>query len=374
MESQFLQNDIDSDNQRTDCYTETNLVDESRKIKEAVGESSCESYVDNAAVTDGKKKSQLKFKKKKKRKRKNEQKEEKKEKITHEDGTQSAVTEVNFDGPQRSYSATLSALKKEKLEGTKTSITAGSTNIENEFRLNSTQVKHDANVDNENNALTSLEIFCVKKDFNRSTQSEIKVSTISAVKNDPDKVKKRKKKKRLPDIKKRSSKVAITNDKVLPPILSTSLPVTSPRDQCIGKDEKSINFSELNVSTKCKEENQEEKREHKEPLWICKLFYRFPITSFGNFSFILPIRFLFPHSYRLSCIRISKHHSSVCNVADLRTGGRWFDPRLGQNSFWGLTIVISTGFIPLSPVCVVSTMVLWKSSQWHGKNIVRSTG
>ena len=26
-------------------------------------------------------------------------------------------------------------------------------------------------------------------------------------------------------------------------------------------------------------------------------------------------------------------HSSVGSIADLRTGGRWFDPRLGQYSF-----------------------------------------
>ena len=31
-------------------------------------------------------------------------------------------------------------------------------------------------------------------------------------------------------------------------------------------------------------------------------------------------------------------HSSVGSVADLRTGGRWFDPRLGQYSFRGLMI------------------------------------
>ena len=43
-------------------------------------------------------------------------------------------------------------------------------------------------------------------------------------------------------------------------------------------------------------------------------------------------------------------HTSVENVTDLRTGGRWFDPRLGQYSFQGLSlvIVIATGLIPLS--------------------------
>ena len=37
-------------------------------------------------------------------------------------------------------------------------------------------------------------------------------------------------------------------------------------------------------------------------------------------------------------------------------------------------IVIVTGFIPLSPLSVVSTMLMWESSQWLGKNIVRSIG
>ena len=48
----------------------------------------------------------------------------------------------------------------------------------------------------------------------------------------------------------------------------------------------------------------------------------------------------------------------------VRTGGRWFNPRLGQYSFQGLMIVIATGFIPLSPLSVVITVVMWESSQW----------
>ena len=55
------------------------------------------------------------------------------------------------------------------------------------------------------------------------------------------------------------------------------------------------------------------------------------------------------------------------SVVDLRTGGRWFDTRLGQYSFRGLMIVIATGFIPLSPLSVVSAMVMWESNQWLGK-------
>ena len=38
--------------------------------------------------------------------------------------------------------------------------------------------------------------------------------------------------------------------------------------------------------------------------------------------------------------RKTEPHSSVGSVADLRTGGRSFDPRLGQYSLRGLMIVI----------------------------------
>ena len=43
-------------------------------------------------------------------------------------------------------------------------------------------------------------------------------------------------------------------------------------------------------------------------------------------------------------------NSSVGSVLDLRAGGRWFDPLLGQYSFMDLIIVIATGFIPLTAV------------------------
>ena len=43
-------------------------------------------------------------------------------------------------------------------------------------------------------------------------------------------------------------------------------------------------------------------------------------------------------------------------------------------SVGGFMIVIARGFIPLSLLSIVSTMVQWESSQWLGKNIVRNTG
>ena len=71
--------------------------------------------------------------------------------------------------------------------------------------------------------------------------------------------------------------------------------------------------------------------------------------------------FVFPVFFLLQG-RLAEPHSSFSSVTDLRTGGRWFDPWLGQYSFRGLMIVIATGFIPLSPLSVVSTMVKWESS------------
>ena len=44
--------------------------------------------------------------------------------------------------------------------------------------------------------------------------------------------------------------------------------------------------------------------------------------------------------------------SSVGSVANLRTGGRWLDSRLGKYSFRELMRVFATGFIPLSPLSV----------------------
>ena len=61
-------------------------------------------------------------------------------------------------------------------------------------------------------------------------------------------------------------------------------------------------------------------------------------------------------------LEVAEPHSSVGTVQDLRTGGRWFDPTLGQYSYQGLMIVIATGFIPLSPLSVVSTTVCGKAA------------
>ena len=64
---------------------------------------------------------------------------------------------------------------------------------------------------------------------------------------------------------------------------------------------------------------------------------------------------------------IAEPHS----VQDIGTGGRWFDPQLGQYSVTGLMIVIVIEFgSSLSTQSIVSTMVIWESSQQLGKNIV----
>ena len=65
---------------------------------------------------------------------------------------------------------------------------------------------------------------------------------------------------------------------------------------------------------------------------------------------------------------------SVGSFTDLRTGGRWFDYRLGQYSFRGLIMVIATGFI-LSHRCPLFRQWLsGKAASGLKKNIVRSTG
>ena len=74
-------------------------------------------------------------------------------------------------------------------------------------------------------------------------------------------------------------------------------------------------------------------------------------------------------SLSLSCL-YAEPHGLRGSVADSKTGGRWFDPRLAQYSFRELMIVITPEFIPLSPLSVVSTMVTCESSQWLGKNTV----
>ena len=70
---------------------------------------------------------------------------------------------------------------------------------------------------------------------------------------------------------------------------------------------------------------------------------------------------------------LAKPHSSVSSVQDLRKGGCWFYPWLSQCSLRRLVLVIATGFIHLSQLSIVSTVAMWESSQWLGKNIVWST-
>ena len=97
---------------------------------------------------------------------------------------------------------------------------------------------------------------------------------------------------------------------------------------------------------------------------------------FTGMTALLLLRSIFTSHSQIYSLSLTPDgpHSSVGSVADLRIGGRWFYPPLSQYSFRGLMIVIATGFLPLSPLSVVSTMVMWESSQWLGKNIVLSTG
>ena len=72
--------------------------------------------------------------------------------------------------------------------------------------------------------------------------------------------------------------------------------------------------------------------EEKDPA-ICGYLWE-AVLSLVNFA---PVR---------NTVVSGKPHSSLGSIADLRTAGRWFDPRLGQYSSRGLIIVIATGFIP----------------------------
>ena len=54
--------------------------------------------------------------------------------------------------------------------------------------------------------------------------------------------------------------------------------------------------------------------------------------------------------------------------------GRWFDPWLLQYFFPRIDMIVFVrGFIPLSPLSIVSTIEMWESSQWVWKNIVQGT-
>ena len=61
-------------------------------------------------------------------------------------------------------------------------------------------------------------------------------------------------------------------------------------------------------------------------------------------------------------------HCSDGKIADLRTG-RWFNPRLGHYSFRGLMLVI-----PLSPLSVVLTIVMWKAASGLEEILCRVLG
>ena len=64
--------------------------------------------------------------------------------------------------------------------------------------------------------------------------------------------------------------------------------------------------------------------------------------------------------------------SSFGSVQDLRTGGCWFDPS-STKSFPRIDDSV-TGLLPLSPLTIVLTMVMWKSRLKLRKNIAPSTG
>ena len=82
---------------------------------------------------------------------------------------------------------------------------------------------------------------------------------------------------------------------------------------------------------------------------------------FSYFQCFLPIFPLPSHNIQIFIETDgAEPHSSVGSVADLRTGGRRFDTRLGQYSFRGLMTVIATGYIPLLLLYVI--LLCWKAN------------
>ena len=72
-------------------------------------------------------------------------------------------------------------------------------------------------------------------------------------------------------------------------------------------------------------------------------------------------------------------HSPVGIVADLRTGGRWFDPNiLSEYWWWSLrqdSFPSHRGPLFLQWLCgKAGSSLEWESRQWLGKNIVLSAG
>ena len=91
------------------------------------------------------------------------------------------------------------------------------------------------------------------------------------------------------------------------------------------------------------------KERGKSEMWLrwCRLWKYLRKRGENEEILIISISYFF-HDDSLGCLVMiiktssTEPHSSVCSVADLRTGGRWFDPRLGQYSLRGLMLVIAT--------------------------------
>ena len=81
-------------------------------------------------------------------------------------------------------------------------------------------------------------------------------------------------------------------------------------------------------------------------------------TLWEKKKLLVTSNFSFSHSGFKSFLRQTRKNQGLFGKG-LRTGGCWFDPGLNQYSFRGWMKVIATGFIPLSLLSVVLTMVMW---------------
>ena len=95
--------------------------------------------------------------------------------------------------------------------------------------------------------------------------------------------------------------------------------------------------------------------------WLCQdlrsvhSFIKWTATKTPNYSPIIKFGPAQPEAQSLA-------------YRNFRKDGCWFDPWLIQYSFRELMIVIATGFTPLSPLSIVSTMIMWESSHRLGKD------
>ena len=109
-----------------------------------------------------------------------------------------------------------------------------------------------------------------------------------------------------------------------------------------------------------------------DPLEMCKKL------SFLHKSLFINQLEILSRVHRKCITQVLPLHNNLLTIEiqqDLRTGGLWFDSRLGQ---WLFPRIDDSHCDRIdsfpSFVSFVPRRLTWDSSQWHGKNIMRGTG